>query len=250
MRVRAPGAAYSWTAFIDHPGRFLFAKESCHFEGRVYADLLVTFFLASGSNVMARKRCLTSVGGFDEAMEPVEDWELWLRVSDRWPFALVPQYQVLYRFGVASASADFDRYEAAVTRIAHRAFDTAPAALRTRRGECLSNAKQHACISYLARSTDPGGRWRAATLLAESVTLHPPALATRRTFALALCWLLLLPVPRQSAAGAARALLRVYGRLTGRHLAELRDPQSPMNQVLDGTRLNSLASSPSGGQSS
>ena len=85
----AAGAAYSWTAFIDHTGRFLFTKEACHFEGRVYADLLVTFFLASGSNVMARKRCLTSVEGFDEAMEPVEDWELWLRVSDRWPFALV-----------------------------------------------------------------------------------------------------------------------------------------------------------------
>lgn len=217
------GAVYSWTAFVDRQGRFLFAKEPSQIEGRIYGELLVTFFLASGSNVMARRAFLTEVGGFDEASEPVEDWEFWLRVSDRCAFAVVPRYQVLYRFGVASASSDVERYHAAVARVAGRAFAAAPAALQARHGECLSNAKQHACMIYLTRTTAPERRRRAATLFFESLGLHPAAVTSRRTIALAIAWLLLLPMPSRLAPRAAGALLRLYGRSTARGVSELRD---------------------------
>lgn len=36
--------------------------------------------------VMHERRCLDTVGGFDESMTSHEDWELWLRMSARFPF--------------------------------------------------------------------------------------------------------------------------------------------------------------------
>src|SRR5689334_19043969 len=78
-RTPAAGAAYTWTAFIDEHGRFLFAKDPSLVEGQVFDDLLVTFFIASGSNVMARRSALRAVGSFDESLATLEDWEYWLR---------------------------------------------------------------------------------------------------------------------------------------------------------------------------
>jgi glycosyltransferase involved in cell wall biosynthesis/predicted Ser/Thr protein kinase len=40
--------------------------------------------------VMHERECATAVGGFDESMTSHEDWELWLRMSARFPFAHVP----------------------------------------------------------------------------------------------------------------------------------------------------------------
>ena len=82
---------------MDDDGRFLFAKEPLYFEGDVYADLLRECFIASGSNVMIRRRCVNSVGPFDVNLPSAEDWEYWLRVAARWPFVVVPRYQILYR---------------------------------------------------------------------------------------------------------------------------------------------------------
>ena len=59
--------AYSWTAFVDEHGDFLFAKDASCCEGDVYAELLRHCFVASGSNILVRKSCALAVGGFDIA---------------------------------------------------------------------------------------------------------------------------------------------------------------------------------------
>jgi hypothetical protein len=208
------GAVYSWTAFIDGRGRFLFRKDQCHAQGDVSDELLVTFFLASGSNVMVRRRCLESVGIFDGSAQPLEDWEFWLRVAQRWPFVRVPHYQVLYRFDIGSASSAVERYHAVAQAVAQRILDTASPDLRGRRGECLANLKQHACILYLTRTTAPEAKWRVLMWLMQSVGLHPRAAFSRRTLALAAVWLVLLPIPPRAVPRTALALLRLYGRFT------------------------------------
>jgi glycosyltransferase involved in cell wall biosynthesis len=68
--------AYSWTAFVDSAGRFLFAKEPSWFEGDVYMDLIRNCnFVASGSNILVRRSCAMAVGGFDTSLEAAHDWD-------------------------------------------------------------------------------------------------------------------------------------------------------------------------------
>jgi len=99
------GVAYSWTAFIDEDGRFLFAKEPLWFEGNVFRELVVNNFIGSGSNVLIRRECVESVGRFDSRFSHGEDWDYLLRASVRWPFVVVPAYQVLYRLAAGSRRA-------------------------------------------------------------------------------------------------------------------------------------------------
>jgi len=216
------GAVYSWTVFLDDDGRYLFAKGPQHDSGDVYAELLVTFFLAGGSNVLARRQCIDAAGRFDESVQPVEDWEYWLRVAKLARFALVPRYQVLYRFTTGSASSAVERYLIAIERIAEKAFAEAPGGLRSRHRECLANAKQHACLVSLARTTDPEAHSRAGRLLRSAIAQYPASLLSGRMLGLLTAWIVLCFVPRRKVARTVRGLLRCYGRWMARRTVELK----------------------------
>jgi glycosyltransferase involved in cell wall biosynthesis len=61
---------------------------------RLYRGNLVA---GSGSAVLVRRQCLAEVGGFDEALPSSEDWELWLRLADRYAFDYVEEVLVHLR---------------------------------------------------------------------------------------------------------------------------------------------------------
>jgi glycosyltransferase involved in cell wall biosynthesis len=195
----AAGLAYSWTAFIDDRGRYLFAKEPQHFEGDVYTDLLRECFIASGSNVLIRRRCVESVGPFHERFRSVEDWEYWLRVAARWPFAVVCRYQILYRLSTKSMSSDVPTIEAASMQLLGRAIEAAPAGAVSRE-ECLANGKQYVAFLYMTRA----------------ILLRPKARH------LLCAWLLMRLAPRAAAPRVVRALLRLHGRWMRVRRRELR----------------------------
>lgn len=211
----AAGAAYSWTAFVDERARFLFPKRPQYAEGNVYANLLMNFFLASGSNVLARRRCLEALDGFDRDFQPVEDWEYWLRVARRWPFVVVRSYQVLYRLRAGSASpTNVERYAERIRTVVERELEHAPPELRERVGECLANAHQHAASIYLWRTIGPDMCRQAVDCLARSVQAYPRMLLRSRTWALLVMSLVAHLTPRRRGPSAVRELLRLYGRWT------------------------------------
>ena len=215
-RTPDAAAAYTWTAFIDERGRFMFAKDPSFSEGDVFDDLLVTFFIASGSNVMARRRAIQAVGGFDESLPILEDWEFWLRFAKRWRFALVPRYMTLYRFRVGSRSSRAYANHADAIRLIRKMFCSAPEHLRARQSEAIANLKQHVCILQLTKTTEAGARRRAWNMLLDSVRVDRRLLRARRSAALALAVIVLAPLPRAIVPAASRALMRQYGRLTSR----------------------------------
>jgi hypothetical protein len=61
-----------------------------------------------GSSVMASTDVLRDLGGFDESLSNMEDWECWIRLSDRGPVASVDRPLVAYRLWPMSKSADVD----------------------------------------------------------------------------------------------------------------------------------------------
>jgi len=58
------------------------------------------------SSVLARRESLLEAGGFDEGLPLAQDWDLWLRVKQRWEMAVVQQDLTLYRRHEGQRSAD------------------------------------------------------------------------------------------------------------------------------------------------
>ena len=67
-------------------GRFL--QSGAPPEGRVFDDLWKLNFVPAAAT-MCRTDCLRDVGGYDEGLW-YEDWDLWLRLADRYSFAFQP----------------------------------------------------------------------------------------------------------------------------------------------------------------
>jgi len=96
--------------------------------------------LVSPSAVMVRKALLDKVGGFDETLPACEDYDLWLRVSCRYPVYLIDTPFVVKQGGHAdqlSRQPGLDRYRIAAiekvmaeNRLSPEQFEAAAAVLR------------------------------------------------------------------------------------------------------------------------
>lgn len=53
---------------------------------------------------VVRRSCLEEAGGYDESLVTTHDWDLWLRLSSRWPVAFLDSYLADYRVHEANVS--------------------------------------------------------------------------------------------------------------------------------------------------
>lgn len=65
-------------------------------QGDIFWELLANNFIPMPS-VIARKSKLLEVGGFDSSLGLIEDWDLWLRISERFLVAAVGEPVAIYR---------------------------------------------------------------------------------------------------------------------------------------------------------
>ena len=65
-------------------------------QGDVFWDLLEQNFI-SPVTVVARKRTLIECDLFTSGLGGVEDWDLWLRITERWPVVTVAEPVAIYR---------------------------------------------------------------------------------------------------------------------------------------------------------
>ena len=131
--------AYSWTDYIEASGQYLRPGPQFNFNGDVYARLLLSDFIGSGSNPLIRTQALQEVGNFDESLPAAQDWEMWLRLAAKYHFVAVPSVQVLYRVSANSWSANVERMEMASLRVIEQAFARAPASIQHLKQTCLAN---------------------------------------------------------------------------------------------------------------
>jgi len=102
----AVALVYSQLLYIDsrgNPVRFRGKWVYGDDESRIIiADRCKDLFLGcvvsgGGSNAVVRRSLLDEVGLFDEALSYPEDWDLWLRLSRKGPFAYIPEPLGYYR---------------------------------------------------------------------------------------------------------------------------------------------------------
>ncbi|GAB4361088.1 MAG: hypothetical protein Fur0042_30590 [Cyanophyceae cyanobacterium] len=137
------GLAYSWSDCVDVHGRWVRPGSCVSVNGDARPALLLQNFLDNGSTPLIRRSVLAEVGGFDPALRPSEDWDLWLRISDRYPFVAIPVPQVQYRLAAYSASVNIAALERGSRATLERAFDRAPADLQALKRRSLANLYEY-----------------------------------------------------------------------------------------------------------
>ena len=132
--------AYGWVDIIDSQSRFAYSDQRVTHEGNVYAELLHTNFIFSGSNTMIRKSVFERLGGFDESLRAVEDWEFHVRLAAEYEFVGIPRVLVRYRQAPGSLSSRLDLMEASFVQAHKKIFDCAP--------RHLQHLKAHSAASF------------------------------------------------------------------------------------------------------
>jgi glycosyltransferase involved in cell wall biosynthesis len=165
--------AYSWTDWIDESGQFLRSGGHITVNGDVYAKLLLRDFIESGSNPLIRKHALAEVGGFDESLAAVEDWDMWLRLAAQYEFVCVPSPQILYRVSSNSMSSNIWKMEAGSLRIIERAFTQAPESLQPLKREILGKRYQYLTLKAIEGPPERHRGLAAARFLWQAVSNDP-----------------------------------------------------------------------------
>ena len=88
------GQVYRATQSLAIDGRRLFPR-FCP-GGDVFWMLIGSNFIPSCS-VVARRDAIESVGGLSHEATPADDWDLWLRITERYPIAVLPEPVAIYR---------------------------------------------------------------------------------------------------------------------------------------------------------
>ena len=106
------GLIYSWSVDIDENDLLIGAFRAAKIEGDVYLTLLCHNFLGNASASMFRRECLDQVGNYDREMKKqngqgCEDWDLYLRIAEKYQFRVVTKFLVGYRKPSESMSRDY-----------------------------------------------------------------------------------------------------------------------------------------------
>ena len=91
--------------------------------GNCYKTMLEAGGISGGSIVLAKKKCLDNVGGFDSLLEPYEDWDMWIRLTRSFKIATVPKILVGYRRSDTCVSRNYKRLMHSGRLVLNKAFE-------------------------------------------------------------------------------------------------------------------------------
>ncbi|MEN8445242.1 MAG: glycosyltransferase family A protein [Cyanobacteria bacterium J06555_13] len=175
------GGVYSWTLIMDEKGEKFYPGNCEAFEGDVYPHLLLSNFIGSGSNMLLRREAVESVGNFDVTLDSHEDWDYYLRLSQQWEFAVVPEPQILYRKTANSLSSRLPVLEKYILILHERVFSNISPELAHL--EAYSMARKYEFLTQIALTNVSG--WSNCTYalrtLSRAIAHYPKILFTRRT---------------------------------------------------------------------
>jgi glycosyltransferase involved in cell wall biosynthesis len=102
MAGETAGFVYSWWVWIDGDGAVLDRSPRWRIEGMALEKLICINFCGNASVPLFRRHCLEEVGGYNEKLAAAkaggcEDWEVVLRIAERYRIAVVPEVLLGYR---------------------------------------------------------------------------------------------------------------------------------------------------------
>lgn len=215
------GVTFSYSAYLDENGKPNGQLLLCSHEEVKLQELLKRNHLGNGSTPIVRRECLEYVGGFDETLRTIEDYDLWLRIAAHTSFRirLIPNVLTGYRLRSSGLSYDYDQFlcDAFTVTQGFRALkpDLPDCVMERAYAEMLRIASRKALLE--------GNDGLSRNLLFEACShCHALPLTDVRAFALTFYHLLCLPLPTRLKSAVFRlgsnllsAGFGVYGRLRG-----------------------------------
>ncbi|MDX2215651.1 MAG: glycosyltransferase [Oculatellaceae cyanobacterium bins.114] len=177
--------AYCWTDLIDHNSDRL--GPCCHItaNGNVYAALLLSCFVVSGSNPLIARQAITEVGGFDETLAASQDFDFYLRLAAHYEFVAVPSPKVLYRRVSNSMSSNLKRWENTSLLVREKYFDQAPTPLpRSLKRHSIANFYKAMLFKILTDTPHAKQGLEALRVLWKNIYYDPRLLRQRITIKL------------------------------------------------------------------
>ena len=110
------GWTYSDCQYIDENGEYINRGSQRHkyanrkVSGKIFEELLYKRNFIATDTVMIKKSVLEDVGRFDEKICSLEDYDLWLRVSAKYPVHLINEVLVYVTERPNSLSNDFSKW--------------------------------------------------------------------------------------------------------------------------------------------
>lgn len=103
---------YTWWISIDESGTPIYNSPKWQMAGDVFQTLIAINFIGNVSVPMFRRECIQQVGGYNTEWKDLdgqgcEDWDLSLRIAQKYQFAVVPEYLVKYRSVRGSMAGNF-----------------------------------------------------------------------------------------------------------------------------------------------
>jgi hypothetical protein len=133
-------------------------------------------------------------------------------VASRWPFVVVPEYQVFYRLRAGSISSNVDRMRDGLLVACEKMFGGVSEATRSLKAGSLAHIHLYIARCYLTRTDGGGAVERAAESLAAAFALRPGMFLDATALRLCCRWLVARAVSIRAAERAARLFHRVWGR--------------------------------------
>jgi glycosyltransferase involved in cell wall biosynthesis len=147
------GLVYSWSIIIDERDNPL-TGIAHEYRGNVLAELIYSNFVGNGSSPLIRRSCFQKVGDFRVNLRAGQDWDMYLRIAERYEFQVIPKFHIGYRRAMNSISADYrnqERFMAMVVDSFEEEHPKIPKSLLR-----LSRSRMY---SYLASRCNDHGRY-------------------------------------------------------------------------------------------
>ena len=137
------------------------------------------------STVVVRRECLEQCGGFEDRLALGQDWDMWLRIAERWEVAMLPAALTCYRLHDGQRSARSLKMRGWEVEVVRRAMARGPRCGRAQRVARRRLAWAH---YRLGRALLREGR-RGAGVEALRASVHLDPLGALAWARLARCWL-------------------------------------------------------------
>ncbi|MGF1589133.1 MAG: glycosyltransferase family 2 protein [Pleurocapsa sp.] len=197
------GIAYSWVIYmvqdLQNSDRVTFVPDQkSNLTGNIYPDLLLGNFIGNGSNILARREAIESIGEFEPTLKSCEDWDYYLRLAAKWEFVLVPEAQVFYLKTAGTMTSQAQIMETEGLRVLKKAHQTFNLNLSLQ-NRSLANFSRYCGGLYLNSNSSFKDLSQARKRFWQAIGLYPPILLEKTTYILLVKLLLKQVLPTKLA---------------------------------------------------
>ncbi len=164
---------YSWLEIINQAGEFIRFYPRTRYSGNAYKKSLTESFAHTASNPLMKREAVNSIGGFDEEVYGADDWDLVIRLAEKYDVAFSPHYHIQYRIVQGSGSANVAKLEEGALKVIEKAFRSAPEELQPLKYVALGRMYQGLCFRTLEEMAGRRSGLTAWRYLSLSRQNHP-----------------------------------------------------------------------------